>query len=118
MQSVKQSTLNNEAVRTREILKCMYQDSYFPTFLVDKCKNILLRLCHAIEEQKPKTLEDLYKLTHSSTDELNDLQIEFEANESEIETAARECLGLEFQFIAISYGFEADTEELIGTREW
>ena len=38
---------------------------------------------------------------------------------SEIETAARDCIAVDFEFISKSYGFiEADVEELIATRDW
>lgn len=96
----------------------MYNDSYFPKHLVDKCRNILINLSYNIEKEKPCNLQELYKLTHTSTDKLNDLQEEFYANDSEIETAARECLGMDFEFISQAYGFEADLEELIATRDW
>lgn len=97
----------------------MYGDSYFPTFLVDKCKVILLNLCGEIEATKPKELDAFYKLTHAATNQLNGLEDEFFENNSEIETAARECLAINFEFIAVAYGFNnADIEELIATRDW
>lgn len=111
--------LNNETIKNHAFLDCMYQDSYFPTFLVHKCKNVLLSLCSEIELSQPKSIDELYVLTHYFTNEINSLQEEFESNESEIETGARDCLGLDFEFIAKSYGFEnADVEELIATRDW
>lgn len=115
---IEQTELSNSKIKEYAFLDCMYQDSYFPNFLVDKCKNILLDLCYEIERNKPTTLDDLYKLTNSSTDKLNDLQAEFFENDSEIETAARECLAVNFEFVADAYGFEADIEELIATRDW
>ncbi|AUC77755.1 DUF5713 family protein [Olleya sp. Bg11-27] len=99
-------------------LKEMYEDQYFPNNLVDKGKDILIKLCNKIETEKPKTLKKLYALTHKATDEFNDLQEEFYENDSEIETVARECIAMDFEFISKSYGFEADTEELIATRDW
>ncbi len=96
----------------------MYQDPYFPTFLVDKCKSVLLKLCQTIETNKPKNLEELYTLTQASTLELNELQEEFFEHDSEIETGARECLAMDFEFVAKAYGYDADVEELIGTRDW
>lgn len=114
-----QTNLSNELVRNYAFLEDMYDDDYFPNKLVDKGKAILVELCFKIEDTKPKTLEDLYKLTHSATDQFNELQEEFEENDSEIETAARDCIGVDFEFIATSYGFEdADVEELIATRDW
>ncbi len=115
---IEQKNLVNKKAQEYLFLDCMYSDSYFPTFLVDKCKDILLSLCVRIEDEKPSSLEALYVLTHASTNELNDLQNEFFENDSEIETGARECFGLDFEFIAKAYGFDADVEDLIATREW
>lgn len=115
---INQKSLVNEKIKDYDFLTCMYNDSYFPTFLVDKCKNILLELCQNIENQNPENLEELYSLTHSSTNKLNNLENEFGENESEIESAARDCLAQDFEFIAKAYGFNADVEELIATRNW
>jgi hypothetical protein len=58
-------------------------------------------------------------LTHSATEKFNDLENVFYENGSEIETAAREAICEDFRQIARAYGFEnADSEELVGTREW
>ncbi len=114
----KQTELTNAKLKDYAFLDCMYNDSYFPKFLVDKCKNILLNLCGDIETDKPKNLTELYTLTHRATNEINNLQDEFFKNDSEIETGARECLGADFDYIAKAYGFDADIEELIATRDW
>jgi len=115
---IEQAELTNSKIKEYSFLDCMYQDAYFPKFLVDKCKNILVNLCSKIETTKPSNLEELYKLTHAATNEINDLQDEFFKNNSEIETGARECLAVNFEFVAKAYGFEADIEELIATRDW
>lgn len=114
-----QNDIQNEKVKEYSFLQEMYNDSYFPNFLVDKCKTILVDLCLQIENQKPKGLDDLYKLTHIATEKFNDLEDEFGENDSEIETGARECIAADFEFIALAYGYEdADIEELIEPREW
>ena len=115
----KQSELKNEIVGTYAFLEDMYDDDYFPNHLVDQCKEILVELCFEIERTHPKDLDALYVLTHAATDKLNNLQDAFYENDSEIETGARECIAENFEFIAVSYGFEdADVDELIGTRDW
>jgi len=116
--NIKQMELVNKQMVEYSFLKEMYEDEYFPNYLVDKGKDILIDLCNEIEIKKPQTLEELYALTHKATDRFNDLQEEFYENDSEIETAARECIAIDFQFISRSYGFEADIEELIATRDW
>lgn len=110
--------LTNKEVKEYNFLDCMYHDVYFPDFLVFKCENILVELCWKIENTSPKSLQELYKLTHEATDKINNLESEFIANDSEIETIARECLGRDFEAISNYYGYNADIEELIGTRTW
>lgn len=113
-----QSDITNEQLKGYSFLDSMYKDSYFPDFLVDKGKQILTDLCIRIEKEKPADLPALYKLTHAATDKFNDLQEEFWDNDSEIETGAREAIGEDFDFIAKAYGFEADVEMIIATRDW
>ena len=115
---VKQENLKNEKMKTYAYLEDMYADSYFPKFLVDKVKTILIDLCINIEKTSPKSLDELYRLSHAATLKINDLQNEFLEHDSEIETAARESIGTDFDFIAKTYGFNADVEELIAPREW
>lgn len=97
----------------------MYEDDYFPDFLVNKCKAILVSLCLTIETNLPADVEALYPLTHAATEKFNDMEEEFDEHDSEIETAARECIALDFECIAHAYGFvAADMEELIAPRDW
>ncbi|MFH7010387.1 DUF5713 family protein [Flavobacterium sp. FlaQc-52] len=115
---ITQKDLKNEKMKSYVFLKDMYTDSYFPEFLVDKVKTILIELCFDIEKTSPKNLDKLYILTHSATIKINELQEDFFEHNSEIETGARESIGQDFDIIAKSYGFNADTEELIAPREW
>ncbi|MCX4026031.1 hypothetical protein H0A36_23585 [Endozoicomonas sp. SM1973] len=111
-------SLKNEKMADYKFLADMYKNGYFPNHLVDKGKEILIRLCKQMEDKAPSNLEELYQLTHAATEEFNDLAEEFEENDSEIETAARDCIGVDIENISISYGFEADIEELIAPRDW
>lgn len=109
----------NEQIKSHAFLQCMYEDEYFPKHLVDKGKRILVRLCERIEKEKPADETALYVLTHAATNDFNDLAEEFVEADSEIETAARECIASDFDFIAKAYGFaNADVEKLVGTRDW
>jgi len=113
-----QDDIKNEALQNYSFLEDMYRDPYFPNFLVDKGKKILVDLCLQIEKENPKDLSELYTLTHAATNKFNDLENEFGENGSEIETGARESIAMNFEFIAKAYGFDADIEELIATRYW
>ncbi|MDR6974390.1 hypothetical protein J2X68_001068 [Streptomyces sp. 3330] len=111
--------ITNEQVAGREFLQPLYADSYFPDHVVDKGKAILIRLCERVEAEQPPDLAALYALTHAATNEFNQLEAEFEAAGSEMETVAREEIAEDFWFIASAYGFtDADAEELIATRDW
>ncbi len=114
-----QDSLMNSTLKSYSLLKCMYDDGYFPDFLVDKVKAVLIQLCADIESSQPKNLDELYKLTHSATEKINDLETEFLQSNSELETVARECIAENFEVIAHTYGFkDADIEALIAPRNW
>ena len=112
-------TIQNEKIQNYVFLDAMTGSELYPQDLVVKGQKILKGLCLEIENKQPKTLEELYVLTHAATDQFNALAMEFDQHESEFETNAREITALDFEFIAESYGFvDADLEELIATREW
>jgi len=113
-----QHQLTNAAVRDHAFVADMYAVPFFPKPVVAKGRNILIDLCYEIEAQKPKGLQALYVLTHRATGRFNDLQIDFEADGSELETGARETIGMDLDFIARAYGYDADVEELIAPRAW
>jgi hypothetical protein len=111
--------VSNQQVTAHPFLKGLYRSDYYPDHVVDRGRDILLRLCERIEAERPADLSALYVLTHAATDEFNDLQDAFEEAGSEIETVAREEIAEDFWFVARAYGFaEADFEELIATRDW
>ena len=84
----------------------MYDDDYFPAELVQKGENILVELCRQIETERPEDLDGLYSLTHAATERFNELAEEFEENDSEIETVARDTIATDMEYIAQSYGFD------------
>lgn len=111
--------INNPKIQGYNFLEAMDEDSYFPHFLVEKGKQIFLHLCETMEAQKPLHAEAIYKLTHAATEAFNKLAEEFDANDSEIETMARDTIASDFAFIVKAYGFEnLDLEEVIAPREW
>jgi hypothetical protein len=112
-------TVRNQQVTAHPFLKELYADGYYPDPVVDRGREVLLRLCARIEHDRPEGLTALYALTHAATEEFNDLQAEFEAAGSDIETVAREAIAGDFWFVAHAYGFtDADVEHLIAPRDW
>ena len=84
-----------------KLLDEMYQDDYYPTFLVDKVKDELQKVIDLLE-----------------SGETNDLQEEFDENDSEIETVARDCIGVTVAYILEWFGIPIDIEEAIRERDW
>jgi hypothetical protein len=101
----------------RTMLADMVKDSYFPPHLVAKGQQLLLDLAARIEAERPVG-EAVFALTHATTRAFNDLQSEFDEAESELETASREAIAGDIQFILTSYGYSVDLEEAIAPREW
>jgi hypothetical protein len=111
--------ISNEKIQSYDFLRGMYSDGYFPDFLVDKVKGILIDLCESIELEKPEDTGALLLLTHAATKRINELEDEFEDNDSELETEAREVMAENFEFVVRTYGFDSvDIEDVIATREW
>ncbi|MFE2042879.1 DUF5713 family protein [Streptomyces sp. NPDC059477] len=111
--------ITDERAAGRVFLKLLHRDDYYPDHLVDKGRDILVRLCERIEAERPADVEAFYVLTHAATEEFNTLQEEFWAADSEIETVARDEIAMDFWFIAETYGFEdADLEEVVAPRDW
>jgi len=113
------ASLTNQEIVSHEFLLDMYNDEYFPNFLVDKVKQILIKACEQIEDKKPESESDLLLITHLAVEKINALEEEFEENDSELETGAREAMAASFEFIVKAYGFnDVDIEEVIAPREW
>jgi len=111
--------ITNAKMIEYSFLADMYDDDYFPDFLVDKCKGILVHLCEQVESSKPSDIDSLFKLTHAAVDGINKLGSEFEENDSELETGARESLAEDFGVILDAYGFgDAGLEDAIANRDW
>ena len=99
------------------LLKDMYGDDYFPDFLVDKVKDIILNVITYLETGEKDIIKIQEKLDEM-TIAINDLQDEFDENDSEIETAARDSIGISVEYVLQWFGIDIDVEEAIRERDW
>ena len=100
-----------------KLLSEMYQDEYFPDFLVDKVRNQVQKVIGFLETEE----NDLVKVQgkfDEMTEAVNDLQEEFEENDSELETVARETIGETVEYILKWFGIDLDVEDAIEKRDW
>lgn len=100
-----------------ELLADMYQDGYFPNFLVDKVKDEVHHVI-ALLETGENDLQKIQDKFDEMTEAINDLQEEFEDNDSELETAARESIGETVEYILKWFDIDIDVEEAIRNRDW
>ena len=75
-----------------KLLDEMYQDDYYPAFLVDKVKDELQKVIDLLEGGETD-IEVIQNTLDKAVCGINDLQDEFYENDSEIETVARDCIG-------------------------
>ncbi|MEC1176986.1 DUF5713 family protein [Metasolibacillus meyeri] len=98
-------------------LKDMYQDNYYPTFLVDKIKVLLEGGVHYLE-QGSRSLEEIQAKFDQITLAINDLEDEFYEHNSELETVARDSIAETVIEILQAYNIELDVEDALREREW
>lgn len=99
------------------LLEDMYQDGYFPDFLVDKINTLVQNVITFLESGE-RDIEKIQKKFDEMTIAINDLQEEFEENDSEIETGARESIGDTVAYILQWFDIDLNVEDAIGEREW
>lgn len=99
------------------LLKDMYSDGYFPDFLVDKVKDLIQSVIDFLETGE-RDLDKIQARFDEMTLAINDLEEEFENNDSEIETVARDSIGETVRYILEWFDIDIDVEDAIGERDW
>ena len=100
-----------------KLLEEMYSDGYFPNFLVDKVKALIMKVIELLEKGERDT-QKIQKAFDKMTIAINDLEEEFEENDSELETGARESIGATVEYILRWFEIDIDVEDAIGERDW
>ena len=100
-----------------KLLDEMYQDDYYPAFLVDKIKDEIQKVIELLESGETDT-EVVQEKLDEAVLAINDLQEEFDENESEIETVARESIAATVDYILEWFDIPIDPEEAIRERDW
>ena len=100
-----------------KLLDEMYQDEYYPDFLVDKVKDEIKKVIRLLENGE-QNIEVIQEKLDEAVCAINDLQEEFDENDSEIETVARDCIGVTVEYILEWFNIPIDIEEAIRERDW
>ncbi|NLK12673.1 MAG: hypothetical protein GX312_03680 [Candidatus Phytoplasma sp.] len=95
----------------------MYQDDYYPNFLVNKVKTALMKVVDFLEteDHNMKKIQNRFDIAMKETNNLID---EFDENGSEIETFARESIGQTVTGIIKHLQLDLDCETAMQERDW
>ncbi len=100
-----------------KLLEDMYEDGYFPDFLVDKLRDLIENVITFLETGE-QDLQKIQEKFDEMTVAANDLEEEFEENGSELETAARESIGATVAYILQWFEINIGVEDAIRDRDW
>ncbi len=103
--------------KSYKLLGVMYNDEYFPDFLVDKIRDLIQNVIDFLETGE-RDLDKIQARFDEMTLAINDLEEEFEYNDSEIETVARDSIGGTVRYILKWFDIDIDVEDAIGERDW
>ncbi|MBR1554300.1 MAG: hypothetical protein IJ644_02775 [Oscillospiraceae bacterium] len=99
------------------LLKEMYSDDYYPDFLVDKIRDEIRKVIAFLETGITDT-EQIQEKFDSMTIAVNELEEEFEAHDSELESIARDNIAVDVMQILNYFGIPLDAETALREREW
>lgn len=95
----------------------MYRDDYYPNFLVDKVKKFL-QVAEQTLASEPTNLSAIQQALDVAVIGINESAEEFYANQSEIETMAREDIAETVMTLLEHYNITLDIEEALRERDW
>lgn len=99
------------------LLKEMVRDRYFPGFLVEKLENLITPIITMLEGGETDD-EVIQERLDEMTVAINELQEEFEENDSEIETVARDSIAATIGYILDYFDIDIDVETALRERDW
>ena len=95
----------------------MYTDDYYPSDLVDRVRDTIMELVSFLET-KEHTNSEIQDELDRVTLKINDLQGEFEEEGSEIETVARDSIGVTISDVLKFFDIDIHPEDAIRKRQW
>lgn len=99
------------------LIKDMVNDDYYPQFLVEKIKALIIPVIDLLENGETN-VNIIQEKLDEMTLAINDLQEDFDENGSEIETVARDSIAVTIGYIMEWFGIDIDTETALRERDW
>ncbi|MBF0714096.1 hypothetical protein HZY83_05340 [Gemella sp. GH3] len=95
----------------------MVEDEYYPNFLVEKVQDIIKKVITVLESGETN-IEVIQEYLDEMTIEINDIQEQFEENNSEIESIARDSIAVTIEYILEWFNINIDLETALQERDW
>lgn len=99
------------------LLEELYEDSFYPDFLIDKVKYLLEDFINYLEHN-PKNNEEIGDKIYELIENAKALQFEFLDCDSEYDNIARDCLIRNIEYIIQWFHLPINLEEVLAQREW
>lgn len=99
------------------LLEELYEDSFYPDFLIDKLKYLLEDFINYVEQQ-PTNMADVGDKIYELIENALSLQYEFLDNDSEYDNLAREYFIRNLEYIIQWFHLPLNLEEVLAEREW
>jgi len=122
--NTKLTFINNEIYNKTNNIYSMYlakedmvNDDYYPKFLVDKVKDLILPVIERLENGE-KDEAVIQESLDTMTLAINDLQEEFYEHDSELETMARDSIATTIGDILEYFNIDIDLETALAERDW
>lgn len=100
------------------LLQNMFEDTYYPQFLVEKIKWQFIHLIEFLEGTDVKEISLIQDKLDEFTIFINNLQQEFWDQDSEIETVASESIANTLEYILNWFKVDVGIEDALREREW
>ena len=100
------------------LLQNMFEDTYYPQFLVEKIKWQFIHLIEFLEGTDVREVSLIQDKLDEFTIFINNLQQEFWDQDSEIETVASESIANTLEYILNWFEVDVGIEDALREREW
>ena len=100
------------------LLQNMFEDTYYPQFLVEKIKWQFIHLIEFLEGTDGQELSLIQDKLDEFTMSINNMQQEFWDQDSEIETVASESIANTLEYILNWFKIDVGIEDALREREW
>lgn len=99
------------------LVEDMVKDDYYPKFLVEKIRELIFPVVRLLENGESDR-DIIQGKLDEMTLAINDLQEEFDENDSEIETVARDSIAVTIGYIMDWFNISIDMETALRERDW